>query len=217
MKKLNTLQVFGVYALLLAAAGFLAACSNPFKPELKGIIIDRETLYIEKGHSATLKAIGIPSTAEVKSVTWTVYPDPTPIVSFNSGKPECDIYASDTGVVFMYGKDDETLTRVQCRVTVVDIQIDDTYVNDLTNKRVAIRIKAINDAYNPFNGGAWSHVDYNVIWSSSNPGAAAVHKTDGTITPTKDGGSTVITAEVTIESDKFTVTKTVTVLPHSGM
>ncbi|MDR2924070.1 MAG: Ig-like domain-containing protein, partial [Treponema sp.] len=193
MKKLNTLQALGVSALLLAAAGFFAACPDPFKPQLQGIRIDRDTLYIEKGHSATLKAIGIPSTAEVKTVQWVS--SNTSIVDVISGTSECELTTYGTGSVIITAKGEEG-DPVTCDVTVIEI-----IIIALTNEKFSIDITP--------------NVHGNVVWSSSNPGAAAVHKTDGTIM-VKGAGSTVISAEVTIGLDKFTVTKTVQVNPDAS-
>jgi uncharacterized protein YjdB len=112
MKRLNALRALGALALSLVLSGFLAACSEPFQPSVRGITISisPDTLNVSETATLTVK-VDAPSSVD-SSIT----------LSIENKKIKFNITSDDNeyhGGVLDYDDEDEENINFDYKATVL--------------------------------------------------------------------------------------------------
>lgn len=188
--------------MLLCATILLTSCSDDDSVAATGVNLDKTTLSITVGETATLTATVIPDDASVKDVSWT------------SGNPSV-VTISEKGVITAISAGEAVITvttiegglTAMCSVTVEPLTIS---VTGVTLNKSTLELKeslkeALTATVSPQDA-----TNQKVTWSSSNPDVASVDASTGEVTA-KVVGKATITA--TTEDGEKSATCEITVTP----
>lgn len=163
------------------------------------VTLDKATLSLGKGESATLTATVSPATAEDKSVTWSSSDDKIATVD-KTGKVTA--VAAGTATITVKTTDGEKTAT--CKVTVT--------APGITLNKETLTLKA--GASETLKATVTGVADKTVTWSSDKPTIATVDVTTGKVTA-KAGGTATITATVGSGANAVKATCTVTVTKNT--
>ncbi|MCR5326868.1 MAG: Ig-like domain-containing protein [Bacteroidales bacterium] len=161
--------------------GFQASCKVTVEAatiNVESVTLDKETLDLKEGETATLTATVLPEDATDKTVSWkSTNPD---VATVDGEGNVTAIQAGQASITASSGGKEAT-----CQVTVSKIVVDVVTVNPATLELVEGDVFQLSASVSP------AEADHTVEWASLDESVANVGRNDGLVTAVKAGSTKV--------------------------
>ena len=176
-----TAVAVGAAAIHVSCGGKSATCEVTVDPiAVTGVTLDKTSLSLAEGESATLKATVAPDNATNKTVTWTS--GNTAVATVDASGKVTAVKAGSATITAKAGDKTAscTVTVTAQVIAVTSVTLDKTSLS-LTEGDSATLTATVNPS---------DATDKTISWSSSNPAVAAVDNS-GNVTAVKEGSATI--------------------------